>query len=745
MKKVININFQGRVIPIEETAYELLKQYIESLRKYFAHEEGRDEIINDIEGRIAELFSERLKKGSTCITDDDVNAVIASMGRPEDFEAQEIETPNSGSQQQQTYTNAGSSAQQARSHGSKRFTRNADDKILGGVCSGIANYLNIDPVIVRIIFVLLFGALFWVYILLWIIVPSQSVQSNITKRLYRNPDDKVIAGVCGGLASYFNIDTWIPRLIFALPLIIALISGSFNAFWWDWDFGFVPRVVSGSLGWTLFLAYVILWIAVPVASTAAEKLEMKGERIDLNSIRNTVKEDLEGFRSKAEKWGSEVKQSAQQFGEKAREFGQSAGTQAKSFAAEAAPIARRTGSGLGHVIGILFKAFFLFIAAILAITLFSVFIAILFGGFAVFPLKNFILEGFGQNVLAWTSLFLFLGVPIVALITWLIRRIVGVRSRNHYLGYVFASLWFIGLVCTLVLTGTIARNFRSRSAVEERISSFDPAANKIYVKAVRGSNAHFYGSDWFGIENDEGWPIYGINQDSLMLNTVRINLVRSNDSLYHIHRIRFSRGSNPEAARNVAQRINFDVSVQDSLVVLPRGFAISRQEKFRNQQVLVIIEVPVGRKIEMDRSLDHYDWFTVNFNRRRGWNVDWDDSWDNTYGWESNQEYIMTNDGLVKTSDLDPGELKNGRFRLRSGVHRTENGDIERDDDNKDDNREDSNEYRYPGSKSDTTTKASISDVSTYEIPDDRESNTKMISTTGDLGTPLAVFSKLFQ
>src|SRR6476469_407422 len=139
MKKVININFQGRVIPIEETAYEILQQYVESLRKYFANEDGRDEIINDIEGRIAELFSERLKKGSTCITDDDVNAVIAGMGRPEDFEAQDIETPNNGGSQQQTQPNAGPSAQQARSHGPKRFSRNADDKIIGGVCSGIAN------------------------------------------------------------------------------------------------------------------------------------------------------------------------------------------------------------------------------------------------------------------------------------------------------------------------------------------------------------------------------------------------------------------------------------------------------------------------------------------------------------------------------------------------------------------------------------------------------------------------------
>src|ERR1700754_2072583 len=99
MKKVININFQGRVIPIEETAFDLLKQYIESLRSYFAREEGRDEIINDIESRIAELFSERLKKGAVCITDDDVNAVIASIGRPDDFEAEAVasgETTNGG-------------------------------------------------------------------------------------------------------------------------------------------------------------------------------------------------------------------------------------------------------------------------------------------------------------------------------------------------------------------------------------------------------------------------------------------------------------------------------------------------------------------------------------------------------------------------------------------------------------------------------------------------------------------------
>src|SRR5215210_925060 len=155
MKKVININFQGRVIPIEETAYDIMKRYVESLRLFFANEEGRDEIINDIEGRIAELFGETLKKGSTCITDEDVNTIIASMGRPEDFEAEEnnvksqLEGEGYKSQQEKSYTYS--------STGPKKLYRDENNKVLGGVCSGIANYFVIDPVVVRILFVVFFG------------------------------------------------------------------------------------------------------------------------------------------------------------------------------------------------------------------------------------------------------------------------------------------------------------------------------------------------------------------------------------------------------------------------------------------------------------------------------------------------------------------------------------------------------------------------------------------------------------
>src|ERR1700737_3893157 len=161
MKKIININFHSRVVPIEETAYEILQQYIDSLRRYFANEEGRDEIISDIENRFAELFSETLKKGAACITDADVNAIIASMGRPEEFEGEDgrqTETTTGSSQQAGAGTGTGASAQpnwQYAGDESRRLFRADNDKILGGVCAGLANYLRLDPAIVRIIFVLI--------------------------------------------------------------------------------------------------------------------------------------------------------------------------------------------------------------------------------------------------------------------------------------------------------------------------------------------------------------------------------------------------------------------------------------------------------------------------------------------------------------------------------------------------------------------------------------------------------------
>src|ERR1700761_7431260 len=125
MEKIININFQGRVIPIEENAYNNLKQYIDSLRAHFAKEEGNDEIINDIENRIAELFSYRLKQGAPCIVNADLGAVIESIGRLEDIEAAEGEESIAMPKIPPT-------AAEPIPHVKGRFFRNADDKVIAG-------------------------------------------------------------------------------------------------------------------------------------------------------------------------------------------------------------------------------------------------------------------------------------------------------------------------------------------------------------------------------------------------------------------------------------------------------------------------------------------------------------------------------------------------------------------------------------------------------------------------------------
>jgi hypothetical protein len=431
-------------------------------------------------------------------------------------------------------------------------------------------------------------------------------------------------------------------------------------------------VISGSLGSTLFISYIVLWIAVPVAVTAAEKLEMRGERVDLNSIRDTVKEDLESFRSKAQNWGNEVKQSAQQFGSQARQYAQS--ERVKTFTSEASNTARGASSGIAHIIGVLFKAFFLFIVGMVALALFGVLVGLLFGSVPVMSFKEFLLEGFWQNSLAWLTVCLFLGVPIIAMITWLIRRIMGVRSKNHYLGYVFGSLWFVGIISAALLVGSIFRNFRSEGSAENNFSIVQPSSGKLFLDVTtKNMNYRYYSNDWFDWGND--WPLFGANLDSFLLNTVRVEVTKSNDSDFHLRKRMLSRGSNPVIANNIAEKINFPVSQSDSVLYLPAGFTISKNERWRNQRVLLTLKVPVGKRFILDKRASEYDYFNVHYNRRRGIRVD--DDYDESYGVEPGKEYIMTPDGPKKVSQLDAEALSRGEYKERERENNNEQERVE--------------------------------------------------------------------
>lgn len=649
MKKIININLSGRVIPIEDSAYEKLQAYIESLRRYFANEESRDEIINDIESRIAELLHEKIRKGADSVTDEDVNEVIASMGTVEDFEAEELEnvaaTATSSSQENYSDPNFTYASKEKR-----RLYRDSGDKMIAGVCSGIAGYLGIDPAIVRILFAIIsfggFGLGFVAYIILWIVLPPRDLGDYSGKRMYRNPDDKVISGVAGGLAAYFGKSASTIRLIFAAPIILNIV---FSVLSWPFfhEGSFIPNIVFGSFTGTFILAYIILWIVLPEANSEYQKMEMRGEKVDVNRIRQNVREGVDSMKEKMKGWGEEVKESAQNFSAKAKEF---TATRGRAFAAEANDAARRGGRGLGHIIGVLFKAFFLFIAGSIAFALFIGLIGILIGGVGVWPLKNFIIDGFWQNMYGWGTLIFFLGVPLIGFIVWLLRRIMKVKSQNNYLGWTFGGLWALGWVSVSLFVASLVNDFRmsnyKRAASEITITQ--PPNDKMIVKVSEPEVEYSGSMPWVDIDG-EGMDL---TKDTLKIANVKIDdVVLSNDGNYHVEIKKYSRGRTTGEAESRAQKIQFNVTSTDSVLDLGSSIAIAKETKFRGQKVIVLIRVPAGKKIRFDETIDKLHSFNITINERNDWRRNGKQDWDfddERFGYKTNVDYTMGADGQLK-------------------------------------------------------------------------------------------------
>jgi phage shock protein PspC (stress-responsive transcriptional regulator) len=653
MKKIININLAGRVIPIEDAAYESLQRYIESLRRYFAKEEGRDEIINDIESRIAELMNDKIRKGASAITEADIEEIITSMGRVEDFEAAdaeaETESKSTAGQSSGTYT---SHSEPKKPKG--RLYRDLSDKFLGGVCSGIANYMNVDPAVVRLLFAIItfggFGFGFLLYIFLWIFLPARDLDTYVGKRLFRNPDDMIIGGVAGGLAAYFNKSSRTVRLIFAAPLLLNILFSLLNALLSINHFEQVSPfdIAFGSISSTFILAYLVLWIVLPLAKSPFEKMEMRGEKVDVNRIKQNVQEGMGTVKERMSAWGEEVKSSAQKMSERAKEFTR---TQGADFAADFKRTAKPVASGFGHAIGVIIKAFFLFVFGSLAFALFVGLMVVIFGGGTVlWPLKQalmeFVLDGFWQKFFFWGTLIFFIAVPIVAFLTWLIRRIMRVRSQRSYLGWVFGGLWTLGWICIIMFASLLAKDFRTGADKTQEITVAAPANGKLLLTV--SEPAIKYNNDLFFTDIDNrGWDF---TDDSLKLANVDLDFDASKDSNYHVLVIKSSRGRDENQAEMLASRIQYNVTSQDSVLDLGSGYGIARADKFRDQEVTVLVSVPVGKKIRFDESVaDKLNYYGVSVRRsRRGVKVR-ENRW--VFGYKTGVDYIMNEKGYLKSEE----------------------------------------------------------------------------------------------
>jgi len=189
MQRIIQINIAGRIIPIEEDAYISLKEYLNTLEKQFAKEEGKNDIIQDIENRIAELFMLRINNNVPAIDRSDVQKVIDTLGNPSDLhDGPKNENSTSNEQPSSTYQSAWEKRDFQYTH--QRLLRNPYDKVLGGVCSGIAVYFDIDPIIIRLLMVVLFltfGIGFFTYIICWIVIPAAKSREDLYNMTAGNP------------------------------------------------------------------------------------------------------------------------------------------------------------------------------------------------------------------------------------------------------------------------------------------------------------------------------------------------------------------------------------------------------------------------------------------------------------------------------------------------------------------------------------------------------------------------------
>ena len=329
MNKTVNINLASTFFHIDENAYQILERYLRKLKEGFKDTAGGEEILQDIEARIAELFQDLKTNPDYVINTADVKKVIGIMGEPETVLSEE---------------------------------------------------------------------------------DINTSQEKIHRKLYRDPEDKYIGGVAAGLGHYFKIDaTWI-RLIW---LFLALFSGG-----------------------VFTLIYILFWILVPLAKTTGDLLRMKGEPVNIATIKKKIKEEFDDVTTKIkdldyEKAGSTLKKKS------------------KNFFQFLENLIRKIPSIILKLIGLLFllisisSIFALFIGSFVLLGLGNLLLPFQFFDLGVFP------DGFWR-----IALILAVFIPFIFLFSLGIRLLRGVSNRIGAISrLVLFSLWIIA-IGALVFTGT---------------------------------------------------------------------------------------------------------------------------------------------------------------------------------------------------------------------------------------------------------------------------------------------------
>ena len=548
MKKNISINISGIIFHIEEDGYDKLKEYLETIHRYFSSYDDSTEIIADIENRIAEIFLSKLKDGVQVITIEDVEALMATMGGIKDFKEVEVdEEPEPEAEEayaggSKTYTTAEP----------KRLYRDERRKILGGVLSGIAHYFSIDSLWTRLIFIVLFFGVWFLpstpvflaiaYIILWIIIPGtyELEDEKKVKKMFRNPDDKVLGGVASGVSAYFGIDVIIIRLLF---------------------------VVLVFFGGTGLILYIILWIILPEARTITDKMEMQGEPVTLKNIETNIKKNLRVDEGEESVWMKIL---------------------LFPFRLIAAVI-NFLSKVLGPVAVFLIEAIRVIFGVLLVVIAISLTLALLittgvalgfFTGNYFIDMVDFPLELIRQDipVLPLIAGFFFWLIPAIFLVILGTSVITKKLMLNAKIGWSMFAIWIIS-VGILIFTIPPYVGRYSRDGVYSEVERYN-LQGKTAVLTLKQT----------GLEDYEA---------------TNLKLRGHEDSVYRLEKRFEARGKSRMDAIENAKMVSYHVVLDDSVFIFDSNIQFSDDAKFRGQTLDMILYIPNNQPFYMDEDL-HY-------------------------------------------------------------------------------------------------------------------------------------------
>ncbi len=485
MNKTVTVNIGGMVFHIEEQSYEKLKKYLEAIRGYFTTSDGRDEIIQDIESRIAEMFTERIGNTRQVITEADVDFVVNTLGRPEQV--------------------AGADEEGAANASSNNTTGNI----------------------------------------------NSTIYDKGYRRLYRDPDDKIVGGICSGISHYVGIDPIWLRLIFAISIFV---------------FG------SG------FLLYIILLIIIPKAKTALEKMEMKGQAVNIDNIKKTIEEEVEDIKSRLKGNGPTFKR----------------GTSG---------IARFI-EGVGSLILEILRFFIKFIIGILAVSLivilFILFVTLLgiTGAIGDTQLPIIFSSAFLNNTqltLACIGIGIVIGVPVLLLLYRIIRSLFKIKSNSKIIRYTASALWAAGIILCLFLATQISRDFRSHEEYKVDMPIAQPNGDTLRIEKIQNEDNNVSWYDDFTIDQDI-WT-FGSSNDSINFKMVELDIVKADGNNFELQEIARGRGASRREAEDNLRRIDYRYAQEGNTLKVSDHYTLSKGVKFRGQKIKLLLKVPVGKSV----------------------------------------------------------------------------------------------------------------------------------------------------